>query len=139
MLIKSLVAATVLLLTSHVMADHKPATVQSSVLLKSTASWDGTPYTAYPQGQPELTILKISIPPRTRLDWHTHPIPNAAYVVSGELTVEARNSGRQILLRKGGTLAEMVDISHRGKTGEKPVELIVFYAGTPEVPLSLKE
>ncbi|WP_024696228.1 cupin domain-containing protein [Pseudomonas syringae] len=134
--IKLFVAAACLLLTGHAMADHKPQTVESRVLLKSTASWDGTPYAAYPQGQPELTILKINIPARTSLNWHTHPIPNAAYVVSGELTVEARDSGKQIVLKKGDTLAEMVGIPHRGKTGKKPVELIVFYAGTPQAPLS---
>jgi quercetin dioxygenase-like cupin family protein len=121
---------------------HTPATpstaVESSVLLKSTASWDGTPYERYPGGQPELTILKISVPARTQLNWHSHPIPNAAYVLSGELRVRAQHTDKSILLKQGDVLAEMVDIMHRGETGDSPVELIVFYAGSPGTPLSQK-
>ncbi|CAM3274912.1 cupin [Pseudomonas floridensis] len=134
--VKYLIAATCLFLTSHVMAEQKPPAVSSSVLLKSSASWDGTPYKAYPEGQPELTVLQINIPAETSLNWHTHPIPNAAYVVSGELTVETRDSGERIHLKKGDTLPEMVDSVHRGKTGKVPVELIVFYAGARDIPVS---
>ncbi|MBD8495941.1 cupin domain-containing protein [Pseudomonas syringae] len=113
-----------------------PVAIESQVLLKSTASWDGTPYTAYPKGQPELTLLKIRIPADTTLNWHRHPVPNAAYVVAGQLTVQARDSANEVVLKAGDTLAEMVDIMHRGVTGNEPVELIVFYAGTAQTPLS---
>jgi quercetin dioxygenase-like cupin family protein len=57
-------------------------------------------------------------------------------VVSGELEVETRDSARSIRLKEGDTLPELVDIMHRGKTGESPVELFVFYAGTSGVTLS---
>ncbi|MBI6851720.1 cupin domain-containing protein [Pseudomonas cichorii] len=108
----------------------------SQVLLEATQSWDGTPYQAYPEGQPELSILKISIPANSTLKWHQHPVPNAAYVLSGELTVEAKEGGKSIRIKAGETLAEMVDIIHRGKTGNTPVELVVFYAGAAGTPLS---
>ena len=110
--------------------------IEKQILLQSSASWDGTEYIAYPDGRPELTLLKIKIPANSELDWHTHPIPNAAYILSGELTVEAKTSGQKQLLKQGQTLAEMVDIVHRGKTGDSPVELIVFYAGSPGIALS---
>lgn len=117
---------------------NTPATpvIERQVLLQSSASWDGSPYTAYPDGRPELTLLKLRIPANTTLDWHTHPMPNAAYILSGELTVEAKDSGQIQLLKPGQTLAEMVDRTHRGTTGDSPVELIVFYAGSPGIPLS---
>lgn len=116
-----------------------PPGVETQVLLRSDKSWDGTDYTAYPTTAPELTVLKISIAPDTELDWHSHPIPNAAYVLSGEITVEAKNSNAKQTLRQGDTLAEMVNLPHRGKTGGQPAELIVFYAGSKGMPLSQKE
>ncbi|RMP36499.1 hypothetical protein ALO95_01977 [Pseudomonas syringae pv. antirrhini] len=131
-----LTAATLLVLTGSAIAQQAAPSVESRVLLKSKTSWDGTPYTSYPEGQPELTLLKINIPANTALKWHSHPIPNAAYVASGEITVETRDSKKEIRLKKGDALAEMVDIMHRGKTGDTPVELIVFYAATEATPLS---
>lgn len=132
---KSLLIATAVLTLSGC-AVHKPQNVESHVLLKTTSAWDGTPYSAYPAGQPELTVLNIKIPANTALKWHQHPMPNAAYVVSGQLTVEARESGKSIILKPGDVLPEIVDKVHRGVTGSSAVELVVFYAGTPELPLS---
>jgi hypothetical protein len=34
----------------------------SDVLIKTSNSWDGTPYEAYTQGNPELTVVRIEIP-----------------------------------------------------------------------------
>lgn len=110
--------------------------IEKEVLLERSASWDGTPYKAYPSGPPQLTLIRLKIPAHTQLPWHTHPMPNAAYIVSGELTVETRKSGLTRTLRQGQTLAEMVGIEHRGITGNTPVELLVFYAGRPGMPLS---
>ncbi len=110
--------------------------IESDILLKTTTSWDGTPYTSYPRGQPELTLMKIRIPAHTVLNWHTHPIPNAAYILSGELTIETRKPGQTRLLKQGDTVAETVGVIHRGITGEQAAELLVFYAGVPMLPLS---
>jgi len=115
------------------------STVESTVLLKSSNSWDGTAYDAYPVGKPELTVLNIKIPANTALKWHEHPMPNAAYVVSGNLTVEAREGGKSILLKPGDVLPEMINRQHRGLTGDTAVELVVFYAGTPGMPLSTSQ
>lgn len=109
--------------------------VKVETLMKTTQSWDGVDYKAYPSGRPELTILNIEIPPNTTLPWHTHPMPNAAYVVKGNLTVETQ-SGRELTLSEGDTLPETVDTVHRGTSGSEPVKLIVFYAGVKGQPLS---
>jgi len=113
-----------------------PTSATVETLLKAGASWDGTPYERYPDAAPELTVLKITIPPRTALPWHRHPMPNAAYVVSGELLVEKRDSGQTIRLVAGDVLPEMVNGVHRGVTGDVPVVLIVFYAGARGLPVS---
>lgn len=113
-----------------------PAVVSVETLLKTASSWDGIAYARYPEGRPELTVLRITVPPRTALAWHTHPIPNAAYVLSGELRVEKQDGTQARRLTAGDVLAEMVNAGHRGVTGDAAVVLIVFYAGAAGVALS---
>lgn len=108
----------------------------TEVLLKTTASWDDKPYAIYPAGEPELTLVRIVIPSHTALPWHTHPMPNAAYVVKGELTVMQYDTGVRRTLVARDTLPEMVGAVHRGYSGPDPVELLVFYAGASGLPLS---
>jgi quercetin dioxygenase-like cupin family protein len=109
--------------------------VKVETLVKTTAAWDGTAYNAYPSGQPEITVLKITIAPHSVLQWHTHPIPNAAYILSGELTVEKKD-GTQKHFVAGQVVAETVETIHRGMTRNNAAVLIVFYSGTPGMPLS---
>lgn len=113
-----------------------PTGVQSAVLLKSSASWEGTPYPPYPASTPELSVVKISITANSALDWHEHPMPNAAYVLSGELTIETRDLAHRKVFQAGEVVAEVVGRQHRGFTGTAPVELVVFYAGSAGMPLS---
>lgn len=113
-----------------------PAQVESQVLLRTSNAWDGSQYPNYPDGPPELTLVKIRIPPETTLDWHSHPMPNAGYLLAGELLVETRDSGKQVRIKAADALAEIVDGVHRGRTGTQAAELIVFYAGSSGVPLS---
>jgi quercetin dioxygenase-like cupin family protein len=115
--------------------NHQPA-VQSETLLRTGSSWDGEPYKSYPSGHPELSVLKITLAPNTELDWHSHPIPNAAYIVSGELTLERKKDGKKQHFSPGEAVSETVDTLHRGVAGNEPVVLIVFYAGSPGVPLT---
>ncbi|WP_397475047.1 cupin domain-containing protein [Pusillimonas sp.] len=114
-----------------------PSGIKVETLLKTESSWDGVPYTAYPQGRPEITVVRLTIPPHTALPWHSHPMPNAAYVVSGSIVVEKQSDGSKRQLGAGQVLAEMVDAPHRGVTGDEPVVLMVFYAGATDMPLSV--
>lgn len=104
------------------------------VLAKSTKSWNGKAYTHYPQEQPELTVLRMTIPARTALPWHRHPYPNAGYVLQGQLTIEDRASGVKHTFHKGQVFTESVDDVHRGVSGPTRTVLIISYAGTPGVP-----
>jgi quercetin dioxygenase-like cupin family protein len=110
--------------------------LQSEMLLRTSSSWDGEPYESYPSGQPELSILRITLAPHTQLEWHSHPIPNGAYIVSGELTLERKKDGKKRQFSAGQAVSETVDTFHRGVAGNEPVVLIVFYAGSPGVPLT---
>ncbi|HEX4581950.1 MAG TPA: cupin domain-containing protein [Acidobacteriaceae bacterium] len=118
-------------------AADKVAAAQSQVLLKADHSWNGKPYTQYPKGRPELTMLKLTIAPHTKLPWHTHPMPNAAYVLSGTLTLHDKLSGKTRVVHQGEAFAESVDDIHRGETGDETTVLLVTYSGTPGVPTTI--
>jgi quercetin dioxygenase-like cupin family protein len=70
------------------------------------------------------------------MKWHTHPMPNAAYIVSGEIAVEQPGGIRKQHFVAGQVVAETVNTLHRGVTGDQPVVLIVFYAGVKGMPLA---
>jgi len=110
---------------------------RTTVLLKATSSWNDLKYAAYPAGQPELTTVRMTIPVNSKLNWHKHLMPNTAYIVSGELTIEERGTGRKATYHAGQSLAESVDNVHRGSTGKEPVVVIVTYAGVQGQPLSV--
>ena len=75
-----------LLLSSNVWAgDVKPVEVE--VLAKTGSSWDGRELPDYPNGKPEVTILRIIIQPGVELPLHKHPVINAGVLLRGELTV----------------------------------------------------
>ena len=108
-------------------------------LIKTSQSWDGKVLPAYPQGQPEITILRITIPPGTRLDTHTHPVINAGVLISGQLTV-VTTEGKMLYLKSGDPIVEVVNTLHYGiNQGDTPAEIIVFYAGTLEKPITVVE
>ncbi len=116
-----------------------PAKVTAKILAKSTHSWDGTPLSAYPPGQPQVTILRIRIPSGTTLPLHTHPVINAGVLISGELTVVTK-TGKSLQLKAGDPIVEVVNTWHYGKNqGSEPADIIVFYAGTKDAPITLKE
>ena len=135
-LVTTLLFGGMLLMTSNISNAQQAAKVTSESLMQTGTSWDGSSYISYPQGKPELSILKITVPAHTTLGWHTHPVPNAAYVLSGHLTVEKQSDGSKKTIHAGETLAETVGTVHRGFTEDEPVTLIVFYAGANGRPLS---
>ncbi|VVE47741.1 hypothetical protein PEP31012_04530 [Pandoraea eparura] len=134
----TLLSATPLLATAPLSAAEASLSgVSAETLVKSTAAWDQTGYTAYPSGVPAPTLVRLSIAPNTQLDWHVHPMPAIGYVRSGQLTVERADNGTQRTFTAGQTIMELVDVPHRGRTGDAGVELLVFYAGTAQQPLSV--
>jgi quercetin dioxygenase-like cupin family protein len=135
MLRKILVVGLLASSLSVLSAQQSSGPVQFEPLMQSTNSWDGTPYKAYPTGQPQLSVVKVTLAPHKTMKWHTHAVPNAGYVLSGEVTVESKDGAKKHFTA-GQVIPETVDIVHRGVSGDQPTVLIVFYAGTPGVPLS---
>lgn len=110
---------------------------RAETVLQSDSAWNGKPYTAYPNGRPQLTVLRITIPPHSALPWHSHVVPNAAHVVKGQMTLEDKVTGEKHVIKAGEACCESVGVVHRGLTGDEAVEVIVTYAGTKTAPLSV--
>ena len=136
---KTLLAACVLVVfSSQITAKEQhslseklaPKVVQ---LAKSNQSWDGSTLPSYPQGTPEITVLRITIPPKAQLPLHEHPAINAGVLLKGQLTVITRdeiNGNKELTMNAGDSLIEVVNTCHYGRNeGNEPAEIIVFYAG----------
>ena len=138
---RTLLFAGCLAAVTPIVAAHEApanvATAQRETLLQTTQSWNGKPYTHYPTGQPQLTTLKVTIAPHTSLPWHSHPVPNAVYVLSGTLTLHDRAGGKTLVVHQGQAVGESVDDVHRGEAGDEPAVLLITYAGTPGVATSV--
>ncbi len=113
-------------------------TIHVETLAKSTVSWDGNTLADYPKGQPEITILRIKIPAGAKLEMHKHPVINAGLMLSGELTVITEKN-ETLHLKAGDSIIEVVDKWHYGKNeSSKTAEIIVFYAGVINRPITIK-
>ncbi|MCD6331910.1 MAG: alpha/beta hydrolase fold domain-containing protein [Bacteroidales bacterium] len=121
-------------LSKTVFADEQKIRVE--VLAKNTQSWDGEQLPHYPDGTPEITVLKITIPPYTTLNLHKHPVINSGVLLKGRLTVY-KEDGNTLHLKAGDALIELVETYHYGKNeGSVPAVIIVFYAGVKGVPIT---
>lgn len=107
-------------------------------LVKTSSSWDGEALPDYPKEKPEITILRIKIPAGAELPMHQHPVINAGVLLSGELTVVAKDK-KTLYLKAGDSIVEVVNKAHYGKNeGNMTAEIIVFYAGTVNKPITVK-
>lgn len=101
-------------------------------------SWDGAQLPAYPEGQPEIRILSITVPPGEKLAVHQHSVINAGVLLSGHLRVHTM-TGQVLDLHAGEAIVEVVNTWHRGESvGPDPTHIIVFYAGQVDTPITVK-
>jgi len=129
--VRNFAILSVLVLIQFSCATEEANRVSISVkeLVSSSKSWDGKSLVPYPQGQPEITILRISIPAGARLETHSHPVINAGVLMSGQLTVKTMD-GKVLRLKAGDPIVEVVNTLHYGiNEGTVPAEIVVFYAG----------
>ncbi|MFU8768244.1 MAG: cupin domain-containing protein [Desulfotignum sp.] len=106
-------------------------------LARTQKSWDGALLSAYPEGQPEIRILSITVPPGETLAVHRHPVINAGVLLSGHLRVHTAD-GNVLDLNSGEAIVEVVDTWHWGESiGPDPAHIIVFYAGQTDTPVTV--
>lgn len=112
------------------------AEIKHELVLQSGTAWDEQSYEGYPEGKPLISVMRMSLPPHSELPWHTHAMPNTAYVLSGQLTVEDKQTGVTYTVKAGEAINETINSAHRGYTSEQAAELVIFYAGVEGQPLS---
>jgi len=113
--------------------------VQTIELLRTTQSWDGADLPDYPEGKPELVVLRYIFPVGQKLAWHHHTVMNYGIVQQGELTIIAAD-GTEKTVKAGEAVAEMVGTVHHGENrGSEPVILDMFYVSRPGEPLSVPD
>ncbi len=111
--------------------------IEVVTLAETTKSWDGAELPKYLDGQPKVTILKITIPPKTDLAMHEHRVINAGILIKGELT-DTTEGNKVLHMKAGDPIVETVNTWHYGKNeGDEPAEIIVFYAGVEGVPITV--
>jgi quercetin dioxygenase-like cupin family protein len=116
---------------------NKVTNIEVITLVKTTESWNGSQLPKYLDGNPEISILKIIIPPKTKLPLHKHPEINAGLILKGELTVISETNDT-LHLKAGEPIVELVNTWHFGRNdGTEPVEIIVFYAGIKGTPITI--
>ena len=111
--------------------------VNVEVLAKTDKSWNNQQLPHYPKGVAEVTILRITIPAGMELPMHKHPVINAGIMLRGELTVVTEDNDI-LKLEAGDAIVEVVDKWHYGiNEGKGPAEIVVFYAGAEDAPITV--
>ena len=110
----------------------------SETLIKSELSWNGDSLPQYPTSNPEISILKITIPAHSELPLHYHPVINAGVLLKGELFV-IDEDGNELTMKAGDPIVEVVNKKHLGRNlGDEDAEIIVFYAGSKGMKITEK-
>lgn len=95
----------------------------------TTTSWDGAQLIDYPEGRPAITLLKITVAPKSKLPQHYHPVINVGYMLEGSLRV-TDDKGNSKTISAGEPLVECVNTIHYGENiGDSDAVILVFYAG----------
>lgn len=116
---------------------HGHGNVKVEILAESDSSWDGAKLPAYPTEAPQISVVKVTIPPHSKLSWHQHPSMNAGYMISGEILVTSED-GQQRVVKAGEGLIETVNTWHYGRNdGDLPAEIVVVYSGVKGRPLAI--
>ena len=111
----------------------------SETVIQTNVYWNQKPIKAIHIDQPQVTILKITIPTGEKLSMHKHPMLNVGYMIKGELTVYSEK-GDVLVLKAGDPIVELVDTWHYGEnTGAEDVVIVVTYVGNKEEDLSIKK
>ena len=121
------VLALILALSNSVLAAERK--IETTVLAKSTQDWGGAILEQYAEGQPEVTVARVTIPAGMALPLHEHPFMTAGVVLQGIIEVRT-DSGKTHIARAGDAVVELVNQPHGGANiGDEDAVILVVYAG----------
>ncbi|GAB4512656.1 MAG: hypothetical protein Tsb0019_09470 [Roseibium sp.] len=82
---------------------------------------------AFPQQNPSVRAIEITMEPGEITAWHQHHAPLFAFILDGEITVTYEGLGKKVY-RAGDGLLEAMDITHRGaNTGDGPARILAVF------------
>lgn len=82
---------------------------------------------AFPQSNPSVKAIEITMEPGEVSQWHQHHAPLFAYILEGEITVTYEEFGKKVY-RAGEGLLEAMDVTHQGEnTGEGPARILAVF------------
>lgn len=114
----------------------EPESQPVTIMVRTTESWDGALLPRYPDNRPQITMLRVVVPPGRALRMHRSPFINAGYMVRGSLTITTE-IGAQLFLNAGETVVNVVNTwQYARNEGDVPAEMIIMYAGTEYLPIT---
>lgn len=112
--------------------------IKTTELICTSQSWDGATLPDFPQGHPELRVIRLDFPVGAKTGWHHHTVVNYGIVQQGELTIVCQD-GSQRTFHEGEALVEVIGTIHRGENrGKKPVILNMFYFSAPGAEITIQ-
>ncbi len=112
--------------------------IKTTELIRTTQSWDGAMLPDFPQGQPELRVIRLDFPIGAKTGWHHHTVVNYGIVQQGDLTIVCQD-GSERTFHEGEPLVEVIGTIHRGENrGKKPVVLVMFYYSEPGAEITIQ-
>ena len=121
-------AAGLMLLATSVQAAPQP---EIQELFKASRT-PGNRVVAYPQGTPEMRVVRVSLPVGATIPLHTHPSPVVVVVTKGAMTNVRMVDGAEVVttVRPGdGFLEGHPDEPHYvTNKGSEPAEAMVTFA-----------
>ena len=112
--------------------------IKTTELIRTSQSWDGAMLPDFPQGKPELRVIRLDFPVGAKTGWHHHTVVNYGIVQQGDLTIVCQD-GSERTFHEGEPLVEVIDTIHRGENrGKKPVILNMFYFSAPGAEITIQ-
>jgi len=112
--------------------------IKTTELIRTSQSWDGAMLPDFPQGQPELRVVRLDFPIGAKTGWHHHTVVNYGIVQQGDLTIVCQD-GKEKTFREGEALVEVIGTIHRGENrGSKPVILNMFYFSSSGAEITIQ-
>ena len=118
----------------NTLKDTKPVI---ETLVRASESWNGDIY-SYPQGQAQMTLLKITAPVGFRTPVHTHPQPGVAYVAKGTLDCVVTADNTKVFSTGDSFATTFGDTPHYCESvGNESAIVFVVYAGVEEEAITI--
>ena len=112
--------------------------IKTTELIRTSQSWDGAMLPDFPQGKPELRVIRLDFPVGAKTGWHHHTVVNYGIVQQGDLTIVCQD-GSERTFHEGEPLVEVIGTIHRGENrGKKPVILNMFYFSAPGAEITIQ-